>query len=370
MKKILLNPASNCFTLNQNFIKYFCLMLILAGISAAAQIGPYARYESIPASIAAMTTPGGFTFSAPSFTRIGTNSRSGTAALQSTTAGYYFETPNITRLKTFSFYVRKVTTTTNQMAYKVEFINNATSAVTDASVYPGVSSVTAAPLPNTTASPSAYQLVTYTFPNTIPVGRIRVTDNRVAGLTGGLVLDDISWDCYKSDGTVYAAGNGYPDNTVVVPIQNGVGATIPNPGGNVNVASGEVYNFYDNGGDSDGYNVSQSNVVTFKPTTTGEKARVTFNSYTGAANDYIEVFYGPTAGTVGTGALYHTATGMPATTWVSTATDGEITVRFVSDAATNAAGFYITVDISPCATIATASVGSVNPTEATVSWSA
>lgn len=346
-------------------------MLMLAGISVSAQVGPYAAFESVPNPLTSSTV---LTFSTtPAFTR-GTTAntiRSGAACIQNitSTTGMYFETAVISKLKNFSFYIKK-NTGINQMAYKVEFFVGSTPYdVATQTTYPNVVKNSFAPLPFGAPNISQYQLVSITFPNDMPDIKIRVSDNRVAGDTGGIYIDDISWDRYKSDGSTYAAGTGYPDNTVVVPIQNGAGTPTANPGGTINIASGEVYNFYDNGGSSDSYNFSQSNVVTFKPTTAGEKARITFNSYTGAAGEYIEVFYGPTAGAVGTGALYHTAATSPGTpTWVSTATDGEITVRFVSDAATNAAGFYITADISPCAAISSASLVSVNPTDATVSW--
>ncbi|MFZ4106732.1 GEVED domain-containing protein [Flavobacterium sp.] len=338
-------------------------------------IGPYARFESI--STPGANPPTGFTSSfvtptlpSPVFTNSGSTPRSGVNFMLSTRQNTWLKTPNISYAKTFSFYVKTTATATGAFSFLVEYSTDGFVTPININTVPGA----IIPVVNTT-----YQLVSVTLPsNTYPNVQFRITDTTVrtptaGGSTGNLVFDDFSWDTYKSDGTL---SSGYPENTVIAAVQTGNGTSIANcSGGIINVDSNAIYNFYDNGG-TDQYNLSQTNQVTFKPTgagyAAGDRVRIQFVSYTGAATDKIEVWDdNGTALNAANNLLTNTFpnTISVGTTYISTiSADGSITIKFTSDAAANAAGFNIKVDCVRCPApigLATTVVGASN---ATLTW--
>lgn len=366
-------------TINITSKASFLLVLLFALFSKtnlnAQCIGPYARFESI--SAAGTTPPSGFTssfstipsFASPVFSNSGQTPRSGVFFMLSTKQNTWIKTPSINYAKTFSFYVKTSATATGAFSLLVEYS-------TDGFVTPiNINTVAGATIP---VINNTYQLVSVTLPsNTNTNVQFRITDTTlrtpaVGGSSGSLVFDDFSWDTYKSDGTL---SSGYPENTIVASIQSGNGTAIANcTGGTINVDSNAVYNFYDNGG-TDQYNTNQTNQVTFKPTgigyTAGDRVRIQFVTYTGAASDKIEVWDdNGSALNATTNLLTHTATTIPVvSTYISSiSTDGSITIKFTSDAATNAAGFNIKVDCVRCPTptgLVTTVVGASN---ASLTW--
>jgi len=358
----------------------FILVLIFTLFSktnlSAQCIGPYARFERI--SAAGATPPTSFTtsfvtstFTSPVFTNSGSTARSGAFFMLSSKQNSWVKTPSISYAKTFSFYVKTTATATGAFSLLVEYS-------TDGFVTPiNINTVVGYTLP---AINTTYQLVSVTLPsNTYPNVQFRITDTTartptVGGSTGNLVFDDFSWDTYKSDGTL---SSGYPENTVIAAVQTGNGTSIANcSGGIINVDTNAIYNFYDNGG-TDQYNLSQTNQVTFKPTgtgyTAGDRVRIQFVSYTGAASDKIEVWDdNGTSLTAATNLLSHTLTSIPAvTTYISSiSSDGSITIKFTSDAATNAAGFNIKVDCVRCPTPTDLTTTLVGVSSASLTWTA
>ncbi len=337
-------------------------------------IGPYARFESVTA--AGTTPPTGFTtsfvttlFSSPVFTNSGSTARSGAFFMLSTKQNTWVKTPNISCPKTFSFYV-KTTAITGSFSLLVEY---STDGFVNAINTVNINTIPGAIIP---VINNTYQLVSVTLPsNTNPNVQFRITDttNRVTS-PGNLIFDDFSWDTYKSDGTL---SSGYPENTVIAAVQTGNGTSIANcSGGIINVDSNAIYNFYDNGG-TDQYNLNQTNQVTFKPTgagyTAGDRVRIQFITYTGAASDKIEVWDDNGSSlTAATNLLTHTLTAIPVvTTYISTiSADGSITIKFTSDAATNAAGFNIKVDCVRCPTPTGLIPTLVGVSSASLAWTA
>ena len=364
-------------TINITSKASFLLVLLFALFSKtnlnAQCIGPYARFESFAA--AGTTPPTGFTssfstvpsFASPVFSNSGQTPRSGVFFMLSSKQNTWLKTPSISYAKTFSFYVKTSATATGAFSLLVEYS-------TDGFVTPiNINTVAGYTFPSSITT--GYQLVSVTLPsNTYPNVQFRITDTTirtpaVGGSSGSLVFDDFSWDTYKSDGTL---SSGYPENTIVSPIRSGNGTAIANcAGGTINVDSNAVYNFYDNGG-TDQYNTNQTNQVTFKSTgigyTAGDRVRIQFVTYIGAASDKIEVWDdNGSALNATTNLLTHTATTIPVvSTYISSiSTDGSITIKFTSDAATNAAGFNIKVDCVRCPTptgLATTVVGASNVT--------
>ncbi len=361
----------------------FILLVLVFGITTqttAQCTGPYARFESIGASGTfagvGSTAANGFTSSptAVSFGTSTTNARSGKFFVLTTANGVYLTTPAITSPRTFSFYIRTSASPNGPVNFVVEYsTDNFTTPI-------NINTVGGVILP--AAATTSYQQVSVTLPyiNSSNV-KFRITDNNVRSGTpspplsysGQLFIDDISWDTYTSSGSV---STGYPENTILAPVQQGNGVPIVcSPVASAqtwSVASDASYNFYDNGGPSDDYNLSQINQLTFKPDAAavagGYRIRIQFISYTGAASDKIEVF-DDSAG-LANQLLNHTATTIPAQPYYlsSASANGELTIKFTSDTPTNAAGYNIKVDCVLCTKPINLAASSIGTTTATLNW--
>jgi GEVED domain len=371
MKIFLLEKLNNSpMSFNSTKKVYLALLLSIIGFTVNAQcIGPYARFEAFgPAGI---TPPASFTssyvagtFTSPTIGNSTTNARSGGFFMLSTLNNSWLKTPAVSYAKTFSFYVRNSTGSTGTFAFTVEYS-------TDDFVTPiNINTVSGYTLPASVTT--SYQLVSVTLPyiNSTNI-KFRITDNTVRpAAVGQLFVDDMTWDTYTSSG---AASIGYPENTTVAPVQTGNGAPLSCAGGTINVPSNGVYNFYDNGGSTDQYNINQTNQVTFMPVTAGDNVRVQFITYAGAATEKAEIWDNDSSSLVtGTNLLTHTATTIPATTtYVSSiASNGAVTVKFTSDGATNSTGFNIKVDCTNCPKPTSLSSSSVGATTANLNWGA
>jgi hypothetical protein len=132
--------------------------------------------------------------------------------------------------------------------------------------------------------------------------------------------------------------------------------------------------FYDGGGLSDRYNISQTQVLHFAPANATDKVKVTFqNSFALDASSNITVYNGngTTGGTELLNAYTNTTTLPGTTVYTSTDASGYITIRFVSGATTPLAGFDIKVECVGCAApsgLAFASGGGVSHENAYLTW--
>ncbi|WP_284653394.1 T9SS sorting signal type C domain-containing protein [Flavobacterium terrisoli] len=360
MKQTLLNASGNVLrtkkTISYQYL--FLLLLVFLGSNfqkATAQcIGPYQGFESVN-TIAGMQAAG-WVFAgrnaantADDFFVVQTGAatcRTGNNAIRHTTAtnsvNASVASPIITAPSTFSFYIRKSGTTT---AYSFEFsdnggtnwyaIPNGTNNVTG--FYNTISLTATVPaLPAATGVSAAYLVtVSASFPTTAEGYRFRVVDNRATSTAGNILLDDFSWTSATS-----------ASNTIVVPE---LGATTSCNA--ITVPATGSLTFYDQGGSSDRYNVSQNQTWQFAPANATDKVKITFqNSFATDASSNITVYNG--SGTGGTVLLnaYTSTTTLPATTvYTSTDANGYITIRFVSGATTPLAGFDIKVECVGCA---------------------
>jgi hypothetical protein len=99
--------------------------------------------------------------------------------------------------------------------------------------------------------------------------------------------------------------------------------------------------FYDTGGSGSSYSNDENYTVTFYPSTSGGKARLTFTSFsTESGYDYFYIYNGNSTGAslIGT----YDGTNSPGTV-TSTASDGSLTIRFYSDGSTTSSGWAATV---------------------------
>ena len=387
MKKFLLETRNNSpksFSATKKL--YLAVILSIIGFTVNAQcIGPYARFESFAAS---GTNPATSTLS-PSFTTSSTKvqfgssatvARSGTFFCLTTANAEWLMTPEITNPKTFSFYIKTTTglsySVNSPTSFLVEYSTSTNNFVTS-TPFANISTISGATLTLPAAATATYNEVSITglaFGATTGV-KFRITDTNARATSaalaappatyfGQLQIDDVSWE--SNDATA---------NNIIVPKRTGNATLTDCGGGAVTLGSGDFYNFYDNGGPSDQYNISQGNQVTFTPSNyaLGDRIRVQFISYTGAVTTDNFQIWDDSAGTTNN-ILNHTATTIPAVpTYISTSTvssNGSLTLKFSSDLITNAAGFNIKVDCVRCDRPTGLTSSAVGSTTATVSWNA
>lgn len=356
-KKLLIQTLNwfQCYSPKSSGLLLTLLLVLnfaLIEKTSAQCIGPYARFESMKAKTTMQTD--GWIFSAtPTAANVGggASCRSGGSVITMAAANAYFQTPIITTPDNFSFYYRN-NSSTNSVTFKVEWSTD----ITFASI-----TGTSGPLTVSSLTYNNYSVSLNGLSNIY----VRVT--YVSTIGGSvLFLDDFSWTSTVSS-----------QNRIIVPVQVGSGAPTNCAGGTVTLNTGDSYDFYDNGGDSDLYNINQTNQVTFTPSVgalaAGDRVRIQFISYaTGNIVEAINVFDSSTTFDGTTNILAHTAMTAPTIpTYISTiAPDGSLTVRFTSDGAISGAGFRILVDLVRCAVPTGLTASSVGSTTASLTWGA
>ena len=294
-------------------------------------VGPYQVFESfgVAASRATMIGNGwGFSAAAVTPATSAAASRSGSNFLNmGATLGNNLITPVIVTPSIFQFYHRS-TLTTRDVVFKVEWLTSDLSTVLGSAL--GTT---------TTNIYSAYTVNLSAFTNI----RVRITYEAIS-ITGsgtpGLQLDDISWTSTVAS-----------QNTIVVPERGNTtcsSVTVP-------AAGTGVLKFYDQGGLSDRYSVSSTQVLVFQPAIASEKVRLTFvNSFALEATANITVYNANgtivTSEFLNANAYTSTATlpgaaQTPVNAFTSTAPGGYLTVKFISSSATGTlAGFDVNVE--------------------------
>jgi len=340
MNRNLLLPISNLFAYFKTKSCTLLMTLVLVlnfGITSkinAQCIGPYEVFESI--KLKANMAADGWTL--PSSAVVGTgsaaNSRSGAAWLQIPATSGYFQTPLIANPKDFSFYLRTQNITFTDV-YKVEWSNDINFATII-----GTSG-------NLTISSTTYQnySVNLSLLTNIYVRVTYISNYNTATLVPGAANANVLWfDDFSWTSTVAS------QNTIVVPERgNTTCSTVTVP------ASGTgVLKFYDQGGLSDRYNASSTQVLVFRPAIASEKVRLTFvNSFALDALANITVYNsnGVVVGSEFVNANAYTSTTVlpgaaqtPVNAFTSTDLGGYVTVRFFSSTGTTVAGFDVNVE--------------------------
>jgi hypothetical protein len=360
MKKKLQIFALNLFFCSptQSFRWVFILAPMLSlGVTNSAQaqcIGPYQEYQSFGTLTRTNLQTAGWVFNNTSVSPSASNARSGNNALTfGNTAGNAATTPAMVSPNIFQFYCKDTNINDRDVVFKVEWstdnfvsIAGTLNGQTSSNTYKGYS-----------VDLSAFSNVKVRFTLVSIVG----TDTAAIAF----FVDDIAWTSTTAS-----------QNNIIVPALTGDGAT-PTvcSGGTVTMATGDTYTLYDNGGQYDRYsNVVQDNTITFKPDAAalaaGDRVRLRFTAYAGAAGEVIDIFDSSTTLDATTRILNHTATTIPTNpTYISTrAADGSLTFKFVSDAVTAQGGFSVTVDMVRCPVPTGVTATATGGTTADVSW--
>lgn len=363
MKKTLLLASSNGFLSKSKATAYRWLLTLAVLMAFTTQqanaqcLVPYKNFESMPGTAAAMTAEGwSFGGTGTLFVPGTGNPRSGRLSLfkTATNATAYFDTPAITNLEAFTFYVRGATagtavTTNNRWSVEISDDNGATwtlltDGVNNLTLTHNTFSCTTVLSPLTT-NYSVQRSILPTAPLTaFPVSpqgyKFRFRDTRVAGELGGIYFDDFAWT--STDVT---------ENTTIVPELLSAGPC------NYIIQPSRVYYFYDNGGKSDSYSVSQNHAMSFTPAVVGAKIRITyeeFNTENGTSPniDYLQLFDSNNF----TSQVGANIAGTPAiigNTYTATNGTGELSFRFISNSNPVVAanrGFRIRVEAVQCNT--------------------
>jgi hypothetical protein len=358
MKKKLQIFALNLFFCSptQSFRWVFILTVMLnlsVTNSAQAQcIGPYQEYQSFVITRANLIAAG-WTLSTP-VNPANSNPRTGANALTMGNAiTNSVTTPAIASPNIFQFYC-KSSSAARDVLFTVEWSTD--NFATIAGSFNG----------QTPTGLSTYKGFSFNLSGLTNV-KVRIT---YSGLGPGTVtpvfwIDDIAWT--STDAT---------QNRVVVPALVGDGAT-PTvcSGGTITMATGDVYTMYDNGGEFDRYNNSQSHTITFKPDAAalaaGDRVRFRFElPFNTVAGEVVDIFDSSTTFDATTNILNYTGITLPAiTTYISTrSADGSLTFKFASDPATVNVGFKVTVDMVRCPVPTGVTATATGGTTADVSW--
>ena len=340
MNTILLKENKNSLT-HFVAVKYLFLTLLLSFIGAlnsnAQCVGPYQYFESMNSSSAAILADG-FPNS-PTTVQTGTSTAySGKYNMVLGAVGKYIQTPSIAHPGTFSFYYKSTVT---GWSFTVDY--SSTSSFTSFTTLQTFSSASSIGWTLGSVDISAIPANSYV--------RIYCTAAKA------VVIDDVA-----------VTSSLASENTILVLAKGGTVGT-------QNLLSGIVYDFYDNGGNTDTYSQSQGNTVTFMPPS-GYQVKMTFVSFDTSATTTGAMAFANTSPSLSS----YTGTTIPsAAPYLSTAGNGSADVGFSSTNSTSpGAGFHITVEcVAPTVTCSdvsgsTVSVSSSTVTnqDATVTWTA
>jgi hypothetical protein len=258
MNRNLLTPSKRLFTVlyNNSFGLLLTVVLVLNfGITSkinAQCIGPYQGFESFGRTrLQMINTSVGWAFNVAAVTPApgAANARSGSNFLSlGNAAGNTATTPTISSPSEIKFYYR-ASNVTNTINIRAEW------SVDDFSSIGGFT---------TGVAGINYQVLTLNNFGGAASVKVRIILSTTTGTASALFVDDLSWTSTNS-----------ALNNIIVPE---LGNLTCNPA-NVPAAGTGAYSFYDQGGLWDTYNKSQTQIVHFAPSTSGEKVKITFNSF-------------------------------------------------------------------------------------------
>ncbi len=338
---------SNCFELNFTLKLVFILVLLFSGHSAFSQCTNYQNHESFGTSLP--TSGGTWIDNSMTYTTVAA-AYSGVNELQFDAVGDFIITPMISTPGIFSFYHKRSGVATGTPKFTVYTSPDLATWTSRGSATPGIAWVQLNVNLGALGLTNVY---------------VKIVDERASG-TDLRWIDDIAW-------TSTNAGN----NTII-PTLNATPSTCTQT-----VACGTTYNFTDQGGVNDSYNINKDHTITFTPSVGTNKVELVFNTFnTESGQDGMVIYNGPTtaspiissglpAGANATncpaGSFYGTTS--PGTI-TSTDASGSITIRWRSDGTNNNPGWLASVScISPsCLKPTLAATTAITSTSATLNW--
>ena len=292
--------------------KYLIILLsFLYSFIGNSQCNQYQVYESF--GVASLPTQGG-TWAQNSMFSSSNNPRTGVRSLTFNGTGDFIRTPLLNNVSSLSFWYRRSSKT------------DAWSCVIETS-----------PDDTTWTSRGTITIITATYQqytlNLSSLGLnnvyVRIRDTRPGTVSRERYLDDLSWISSNSNNNV----------TIPFPII-----------GNCNQSVGLItLTVFDQGGLNDSYNDNLNQIVTFTPTDNTKKLELNFTFFNlenlaGISFDTLIIYNGPsiTSPLIGK----YIGSTIPSSI-ISSATNGELTVRFISDASniTGTWGYQATIQM-------------------------
>lgn len=316
----------------------------------SAQCVAYQNYEAFGSSIP--TSAGTWTDNSMVYTSTVPPSvygNSGINVLQFDAVGDYIITPKISTPGIFSFYHRRSGFPTGTPKFTVRTSPDLITWTSRGSATPGAS-----------WAQMSIDLGALGLTNVY----VQIIDERLSG-TDIRWVDDIAWTSTNTT-----------ENTIIPALSNCTHT----------VQCGTTYNFMDQGGANDIYNISKDYTITFTPSVGTSKVELVFNSFsTESGEDGMVIYNGPNtaspqissglpAGTNATncpaGAFYGTTS--PGTI-TSTDASGAITIRWRSSSVNNFPGWIASVSCvsaSSCQKPLLTATTAIGQTTATINWTA
>ncbi|WP_309640134.1 fibronectin type III domain-containing protein [Flavobacterium sp.] len=321
-------------------------LLFLNTAEVASQCANYQVYESIGTGLP--TYGGTWVDNSIAYTTV-TTANSGSNQLELDGVGDFIRTPMISTPGIFSYYYKRNSISTGAPKFTVQTSPDGVTWTSRGSVTPGIvwlkSSINIGALGLT----NVY---------------VQIIDERASG-TELRYIDDIAWTSTTAS-----------ENTIIPAIANC----------SQTVTCGTTYNFTDQGGINDSYNLSKDYTITFTPSIGTNKVELVFNAFDlQSGEDGMVIYNGPTTAspTISSGLPVGTnATNCPAGSFygttspgtiTSTDATGAITIRFRSSSAVNNSGWLAGVSCIPptaCLKPTLTATTAITATAATLNWAA
>lgn len=289
----------------------FIFFIILTSFFVRSQCNQYQVYESF--GVSSLPTQGG-TWSQNSMLSSANNPRTGVRSLAFDGTGDFIRTPLLNNVSSVSFWYRRSGNTTAWSCVIETSPDNTTWTSRGT-----ITSITA------TYQPYTLNLSSLGLNNVY----VRIRDTRPGSDSRERYLDDLSW----------ISSNSNNNTSVPFPIT-----------GNCNQSVGSTtLTIFDQGGLNDSYNANLNQVVTFTPTDNTKKLELNFTFFNlenllGDSYDTLIIYNGPsiTSPLIGK----YIGSTIPSSI-ISSATNGELTVRFISDVSniTGTWGYQATIQM-------------------------
>jgi hypothetical protein len=346
MNTILLKENKNSLT-HFVTVKYLFLTLLLSligALSANAQcVGPYQYFEGMNSS-SALIASDGYPNSVTSVQSTTSASYSGKYSVVLGAIGKYIQTPSIAHPGSLSFYYKSTVT---GWSFNIDYSSSS-------------SFTTFTTLTNFTSASSVGWTQGTVDISTIPANSyVRI----YCAVNKAVFIDDLA-----------ITSSVASENTILILAKGGSNV------GTTTLASGIVYDFYDNGGNTDTFSPSQSNTVTFSPPA-GYQIKVNFLSFdtsgTGAASTGAMTFANY-SGTPAVSGYTAAATTFPTPNYylgTSSSPANSMDIAFGSTSSTSpGGGFHLTVEcaliVATCNDVSAVGLTANSTTNngATINW--
>ena len=338
---------SNRIRFNSTLKFLAVLTLLLSSQKGFSQCANYQNFESFSTSIP--TSGGTWSDNSMTYNTVAT-AYSGVNQLQFDAVGDYIITPVINNPGIFSFYYKR---------------SGAAGGVPKFTIRTSTDLSTWTPRVSTGTFTLGWSFLSV---NLGALGLtnvyVQIIDERASGVDFRWI-DDVAWT------------STITSQNTIIPTLNATPSTCTQT-----IACGTTYNFTDQGGTNDSYNISKDHTITFTPSVGTNKVELVFNAFdTESGQDGMVIYNGPNTGSpqilsalpagganCPAGSFYGTTS--PGTI-TSTDASGAITIRWRSNGSVNSTGWLASVSCistTPCQKPTLSATTAIASATATINW--